>query len=88
MRFALALLKKVTAIPEPIKQSIKSTEFLVEELEFLRFLVKHCKAPLFEIDGDNPNETEMMSAGEYMIQELEADDLVSELSESPDSIYM
>ena len=53
-------------------------EFLVEELEFLRFLLKHCKAPLYEVDGENPNETEIITAGEYMIDELEKDDLISE----------
>ncbi len=69
--------KKVSAKPEPPKE-VKPTQFLVEELEFLRFLLKHCMAPLYEIEGDDSDETEMMSVGEFMIQELEADDLVSE----------
>lgn len=50
----------------------------VEEIEFLRFLLKHCNAPLFEVEGENPNENEVLKVGEFMIQELEADDLVSE----------
>jgi DNA primase len=58
----------------------KPTEFFVEELEYLRFLLKHCTAPLFEVDGVEPNETEIISVGEFMIDELEKDDLVSENS--------
>ena len=54
------------------------TGFLVEELEFLRFLMKYCKAPLFEVEGENPHETEIVKAGNFMINELENDDLVSE----------
>jgi DNA primase len=56
----------------------KTTAFLVEELEFLRFLLKHCNSPLFEIDGEKPGETEIVKVGEFMIEELENDELVSE----------
>jgi len=56
----------------------KPSDFSVEELEYLRFLLKHCKAPLFEEEGENPNEIETLSVGEFMIQELETDELVSE----------
>ncbi len=52
--------------------------FLEEELVFLRFLLKFCKLPLFELEGENPNETELISVGEFMIKELEKDDLVSQ----------
>ncbi len=69
--------KKATAKPKPTEE-IKPSQFLVEELEFLRFLLKHCNAPLFELEGDDDNEPETISVGEFMIQELEADDLVSE----------
>ena len=69
--------KKAATKPEPIEKE-KPTQFLVEELEFLRFLLKHCKMPLFEIEGDNSNETVIISVGEFMIQELEVDELVSE----------
>ncbi|MCG6189633.1 DNA primase [Maribellus maritimus] len=61
--------------PQPIQ---KTSDFLVEELEFLRFLLKHCGSPLFEIEGENPNETEIVTVGEFMIEELENDDLVSQ----------
>jgi len=61
-----------------VQVEVKPSEFLVEELEYLRFLLKHCKVPLFEVDGGQPNETEILTVGEFMIDELEKDDLVSE----------
>ena len=67
--------KNVIPETEPKKQI---TGFLIEELEFLRFLIKYCKAPLFEVEGENPHETEIVKAGDFMISELENDDLVSE----------
>lgn len=70
--------KTKPAPTKPEVSDIKASKFLVEELEFLRFLLKHCKAPLFEEESENPNETEMLCVGEFMIQELETDDLVSE----------
>ena len=45
---------------------------------FLRFLLKHCNAPLFEVEGENPNETVLIKVGEFMVEELEKDDLISE----------
>ncbi len=73
-------LRDKTRIPPPqpvppLKE--EKTEFLIEELEFLRFLLKHCKSPLFELETENPNETEILSVGGFMIDELEKDDLVS-----------
>jgi DNA primase len=64
----------------PQKQAveIKPTEFLIEELEFLRFLLKHCNTVIFEEEGENPNEIVEVKVSEYMIDELENDDLVPE----------
>lgn len=59
-------------------KEIKPNQFLEEELVYLRFLLKFCNFPLFEIEGENPGETELMSVGEFMISELEKDDLISE----------
>lgn len=54
------------------------TNFMVEELEFLRHLLKYCKTPLLNnADDDDIDESEVLSVGEFMIQELEADELVS-----------
>jgi DNA primase len=65
---------------QPQKQAveIKPTEFLIEELEFLRFLLKHCNTVIFEEEGENPNEIVEVKVSEYMIDELENDDLVPE----------
>lgn len=60
----------------PVEQ--KSSDFLEEELVYLRFLLKHCNAPLFEVEGENPKETQIIRVGEFMVDELEKDDLVSE----------
>ena len=69
-------------VVEPSVQEIpktqETTEFLIEELEFLRFLLKHCNSPLYEDEGETPDEIIHTSVGEFMIQELEKDDLVSE----------
>ena len=70
--------KAKKTVPKPEAPAVKPSKFLVEELEFLRFLLKYCNAPLYELEGNDPNENEVLSVGEFMIQELEADDLVSE----------
>jgi DNA primase len=57
---------------------INPSELIEEELVFLRFLLKFGKTPLFEIEGENPNETETITAGEYMVGEIEKDDLISQ----------
>lgn len=69
--------KKATRKVEPVKEE-EPSQFIIEEIEYLRFLLKHCKVPLYEVENDNAEEIEMMSVGEFMIQELEADELVSE----------
>ena len=70
--------RKQQAPSPPETAEPKPSEFLVEELEFLRFLLKHCNTPLFEEDGETPDITREIKAGEYMVEELENDDLVSE----------
>lgn len=61
-----------------IPQVINPADLIEEELVFLRFLLKFGKTPLFEIEGENPNETETITAGEYMVGEIEKDDLISQ----------
>lgn len=53
-------------------------EFMVEELEILRFLLKHCNTVVFEEEGENPNEMVEIKVSKYMVEELENDDLVPE----------
>jgi len=68
--------RKVARQPE-IPKEIKVDDFLEEELVFLRFLLKFSNLPLFEVDSEKPGETEIISVGEFMITELEQDDLIS-----------
>lgn len=65
--------------PLPVEQEApKRTELLVEETEFLRFLLKYCNTILFEEEGEEPHEIIQVKVGEFMIQELEDDELVPE----------
>jgi len=64
--------------PQTQQTKPKTTGFLVEEMEFLRFLLKHCNTVIFEEEGENPNEMIEIKVSEYMIEELENDDLVPE----------
>jgi len=69
--------RKAARQPE-IPKEIQPAQFLEEELVFLRFVLKFCNFPLFELEGETPGETELISVGEFMISELEKDDLISE----------
>ncbi len=60
--------------PEP---KPRTTRLLVEELEFLRFLLKHCKTEVFEAEEEEEEQNPLISVGEYMVDELESDELVS-----------
>jgi DNA primase len=69
--------RKAVRQPE-IPKEIEISKFLEEELVFLRFLLKFSRFPLFELEGETPGETELISVGEFMITELEKDDLISQ----------
>ncbi len=69
--------RKAARQPE-IPKEIQPAQFLEEELVFLRFLLKFCNFSLFELEGENPGETRLISVGEFMISELEKDDLISQ----------
>jgi DNA primase len=60
-----------------IPKEIEPTQFIEEELVYLRFLLKFCKLPLFEVEDEENKTTELLSVGEFMITELEKDDLIS-----------
>ncbi len=66
------------AVPAPTPEEKESPGFLIEELEFLRFLLKHCTTVLFEEEGENPGDVREVMVGEYMTEALENDDLVPE----------
>ncbi len=61
-----------------IQKEVEISQLLEEEMVFLRFLLKFCKTPLFEIESENPNETHLLGTGDFMIGELEKDDLISQ----------
>ncbi len=63
--------------PQTQTQSPPPPKLRIEELEFLRFLLKHCKAELWEEEDEETRETHLVTVGEFMIDELEADELVS-----------
>lgn len=69
--------RKAARQPE-IPKEIEISQFLEEELVFLRFLLKFSRFPLFELEGETPGETALISVGEFMITELEKDDLISQ----------
>ncbi len=70
--------KQDAAPPQVQPEEADPAEFLVEELEFLRFLLKHCNTVIFEEEGENPEETHEVRVGEFMVEELENDELVPE----------
>jgi DNA primase len=67
-----------SAPPPNLTEEIVPAELLVEEIEFLRFLLKHCNTVLYEAEGENPHEVFPVKVGHYMIEEVESDDLVPE----------
>ncbi len=68
-------LKKLNQPKEKVQEV---PELLVEEAEYLRFLLKHCNTVLYEEEGENPQEVTQVKVGEYMVEELENDDLLPE----------
>jgi DNA primase len=69
--------RKVARQPE-IPKEIKVDDFLEEELVFLRFLLKFSNLPLFEIESEDTDEAGLISVGQFMIDELEKDELISQ----------
>ncbi len=63
---------------QPAVPAEKPSRLLIEEREFLRFLLKHCNAKVFEAEDEETKEVHLISVGEYMVDELETDELVSE----------
>jgi DNA primase len=54
----------------------KPGDLMIEELELLRFLIKYCRAPLFEQDTEHPDNPEIVSVGDFIVGQLLEDDLV------------
>lgn len=56
---------------------IHPAKLIEEEVVFLRFLLKFCNTVLFEINNEH-QEPEKITVGQFMIHELEKDELVSQ----------
>lgn len=69
--------QKVTRQSKPIRH--EEGGLLNEEKEVLRFLLKYCKFPLFESE-DEHNRVQIISAGVFIISEIENEGLVQENS--------
>ncbi len=52
-------------------------ELRIEEEEILRFLLRYCKIPLFEQEGENPGEPVIITVGEFILSQLEEAELLS-----------
>lgn len=62
---------------QPVVPAVRPTKLSYEEIEYLRYLLKHCKTPLWEEEDEETKETHLVLVGEFMIDEIEADELVS-----------
>jgi DNA primase len=50
----------------------------LKNLKLLRFLIKYCRAPLFEQDTEHPDNPQIVSVGDFIVSQLLEDDLVPE----------
>jgi len=71
--------RKKVAPPPPVVEKTtqlpKLSEMHIEDVEFLRFLLKHCNAPL---PIKTEEESYTTTVKDFMVSEIEGDDLVSE----------
>ncbi|MBN2774408.1 MAG: toprim domain-containing protein, partial [Prolixibacteraceae bacterium] len=71
--------KPEKVVKQPVIEEKRDEDILIEEKELLKFLLKYCRFPLFEIE-EVPNHPKVVTAGEFIIGEIENDDLVKENS--------
>lgn len=64
---------------QSVVKETRKEELSVEERELLRYLLKYCRYPLFESEEIH-NKTRIITCGEFIIGEVENDDLVLENS--------
>jgi len=62
--------------PQMVEVKQQPGELTIEELEVLRFLIRYCSQPLFEVETENPDQTEIITVGQYITQQLTEDELV------------
>jgi DNA primase len=66
----------VRKTPQPALVIEQPGDLNNEELVLLRFLLKFCRAPLFEVDSDHPDNPEIISVGTFIANQLTDDELV------------
>ncbi|NOY95221.1 MAG: DNA primase [Chlorobi bacterium] len=77
-REALVKTNKNRATPQPVIPEIKKEGLVIEEKEVLRFLLKYCKYPLFELEKEELDEPEVVLVGDFIVDEIQGDEMVSE----------
>ncbi len=68
---------KTRQAPVAAPETKKINIFEIEEREILRILLKHFGRELFEVEGENPHETTILTVGQYVLGELDTDGLSS-----------
>ncbi|WP_423127927.1 DNA primase [Gaoshiqia sp. Z1-71] len=63
---------------QPVKVETKKNTCEVEEREIIRILLKYFHREVFEEEGENPNEPVIISVGQFVLEELENDNLRSD----------
>jgi DNA primase len=71
--------KPKNVVPPPKIILNHHEDLIIEERELLRLLIKYGKSPLFEIEEEH-KEPRIILGGEFIIDEIESDGLVSEKS--------
>lgn len=69
--------RQVKSPPQIVEKVVSKTELSTEDLEFLRFLLKHCNRTILMKDKETREEYGIL-VKDMMIEEIEHDDLVSE----------
>ncbi len=69
---------KVRQAPAPApERPVAVNPFEIEEREILRILLKYFGCEIFEVEGESPNETIILTVGQYILGELDTDGLRS-----------
>ena len=69
--------KPVQAKPQIVETAVHKTDLSIVDIEFLRFLLKHCNRTIVMKDKETREEYEIL-VKDMMIGEIEADNLISE----------
>ncbi|MGD9555478.1 MAG: DNA primase [Mangrovibacterium sp.] len=71
--------EKPRPVSQPPRQAVAAVNKCeIEEREIIRILLKYFNHEIFEVEGEEEGETESVSVGEFVLQEIENDGLQSE----------